>query len=400
MSRPTETARCASVVMLVAAVASLILFAPPAQADNYTARDGDAVKRTFCSKLVGGLEHPCHIMFGMFGSTPKPLLTDVNGALSVNVLTAPASGSVTFSGALPAGTNLIGKVGIDQTTAGTTNGVVVNSSALPTGASTSAAQTTAQTSLSSIVTSTAASATAALQTTQNGYLDGLEGQLTTLDGRVDGLETLVAATNTKLDTLNTAIADTAASAIDQTKVNGVTVSTGNGVAGTGVQRVTIASDNTPPAFKTDQTTHGTTDFVAADLTKINGTAGLAGLGNTGTGAQRVFSAFAGATQYAVNTTSAATAEIIPLSGSLVTYVLFDKLIVDGTGTVTWKYGTGTNCGTGTTTLEGPYNLTAQNGWVEGNGGAPVMIVPAGKALCLTTSAGTTQYTGKLLAVQF
>lgn len=42
--------------------------------------------------------------------------------------------------ATPAGSNIIGKVGIDQTTPGTTNGVVVNSSALPTGAATSANQ--------------------------------------------------------------------------------------------------------------------------------------------------------------------------------------------------------------------------------------------------------------------
>ncbi len=41
----------------------------------------------------------------------------------------------------PAGTNIIGKVGIDQTTPGTTNGVVVNSSALPTGAANAANQT-------------------------------------------------------------------------------------------------------------------------------------------------------------------------------------------------------------------------------------------------------------------
>lgn len=43
------------------------------------------------------------------------------------------SGGVTLSGALPAGTNIIGKVGIDQTTPGTTNGVQVNA-ALPAGA--------------------------------------------------------------------------------------------------------------------------------------------------------------------------------------------------------------------------------------------------------------------------
>lgn len=41
---------------------------------------------------------------------------------------------------LSAGSAIIGKVGIDQTTPGTTNGVVVNSSALPSGAATSANQ--------------------------------------------------------------------------------------------------------------------------------------------------------------------------------------------------------------------------------------------------------------------
>jgi hypothetical protein len=44
--------------------------------------------------------------------------------------------------ALGADTDVIGKVGIDQTTPGTTNGVVVNSSALPSGAATSAKQDT------------------------------------------------------------------------------------------------------------------------------------------------------------------------------------------------------------------------------------------------------------------
>ena len=43
---------------------------------------------------------------------------------------------------LGAGSAIIGKVGIDQTTPGTTNGVVVNSSVLPTGAATSANQAT------------------------------------------------------------------------------------------------------------------------------------------------------------------------------------------------------------------------------------------------------------------
>lgn len=42
-----------------------------------------------------------------------------------------------------------------------------------------------------------------------------------------------------------------------------------------------------PAFKTDQTTHGTTDLVASDHVKINGVAVSTGNGVTGTGVQRV-----------------------------------------------------------------------------------------------------------------
>lgn len=76
-------------------------------------------------------------------------------------------------------------------------------------------------------------------------------------------------------------------AVNVAQINGVTTLMGNGVTGTGSQRVTIASDNTPFAVKTDQTTHGTTDLVAADITKIGGNAILAGTGNTGTGSPRV-----------------------------------------------------------------------------------------------------------------
>jgi hypothetical protein len=72
-----------------------------------------------------------------------------------------------------------------------------------------------------------------------------------------------------------------------TQLNGVNVLMGNGATGTGSQRVTIASDNTPFAIKTDQTTHGTTDKVAADATLIKGVAYSVGNGTADTGCQRV-----------------------------------------------------------------------------------------------------------------
>ncbi len=81
-----------------------------------------------------------------------------------------------------------------------------------------------------------------------------------------------------------------------------------------------------------------------------------------------------------------TTQIIALSGTKTTYVTFSKLFAGGTVNVTLKYGTGTNCGTGTTTLEGPYPLIAQTGWTEQGGVGPVLIVPSGQALCVTTDA--------------
>jgi hypothetical protein len=59
-----------------------------------------------------------------------------------------------------------------------------------------------------------------------------------------------------------AVSAAGALSVNQTQINGNTVSSGNGVAGSGVQRVTIASDNTPFAIKIDQTTPGTTNKVS------------------------------------------------------------------------------------------------------------------------------------------
>lgn len=81
--------------------------------------------------------------------------------------------------------------------------------------------------------------------------------------------------------------------VNEAQINGVTPLMGNGVTGTGSQRVTVASDNTPFAVKIDQTTPGTTNLVAlaanqsVNVAQINGVAPLMGAGNTGTGSQRV-----------------------------------------------------------------------------------------------------------------
>lgn len=80
---------------------------------------------------------------------------------------------------------------------------------------------------------------------------------------------------------------------DTTTINNVTPLMGNGVTGTGSQRVTVASDNTPFPVKIDQTTPGTTNLVAlaanqsVNQAQVNGVTVSTGNGVSGTGVQRV-----------------------------------------------------------------------------------------------------------------
>lgn len=74
--------------------------------------------------------------------------------------------------------------------------------------------------------------------------------------------------------------------VNAAQINGVAPLMGNGVTGTGSQRVTVASDNTPFAVKIDQTTNGTTNKVAADL-RVAGAAVDLGVGTGGAATPRI-----------------------------------------------------------------------------------------------------------------
>lgn len=102
---------------------------------------------------------------------------------------------------------------------------------------------------------------------------------------------------------------------------------------------------------------------------------------------------------AISVSTATTTEVIPLVSGKRIYVTSWDIIAGGTGTITIKYGTGSSCGTGTTSLTGAYPLIAQAGIVKGNGLGAVLFVPAGNALCITTSAAV-QMSGSLSYVQF
>lgn len=84
------------------------------------------------------------------------------------------------------------------------------------------------------------------------------GKVSAVDsGGTDATNTTAHTIKTTLyDTTGTPIDFTAESPVNQTKINGVAVSTGNGVVGTGVQRVALASDTTMPALAAGSATVG------------------------------------------------------------------------------------------------------------------------------------------------
>jgi hypothetical protein len=79
-------------------------------------------------------------------------------------------------------------------------------------------------------------------------------------------------------------------------------------------------------------------------------------------------------------------QIIALSGSTVVRICNIAVGMTAQATVSIDVGTGTNCGTGTTTLWGPYP-TNTTGFTEDFLG--VLLVPAGDAVCLNFGSTVT-----------
>jgi hypothetical protein len=207
---------------------------------------------------------------------------------------------------------------------------------------------------------------------------------------------------------------------------GGTLATGGaGAVSAGTMRVTQASDSplvaatgaqTDGAAGSDTATAsliGLTKRVAQNLTTVNtsiNTAAnyeatkdsavptrLVAMGaRTGANADAVAQ---GATTVPINVSSATTTQIVGLSGGAKIYVTGLAVIAGGTGNITFVYGTGTNCGTGTTPLSGAFPLIANSGLTLGSGLGAVLMVPAGQALCVTTSAAV-QMSGMVTYAQY
>lgn len=101
----------------------------------------------------------------------------------------------------------------------------------------------------------------------------------------------------------------------------------------------------------------------------------------------------------INISTATTTQLVAgISGKAI-YVTAWDVIAAGATSFTFEYGTGANCAVGTTALTGPYGLVAQFGLAKGSGLGPVLVVPAGNALCSINSAAA-QVSGSLAYTQF
>lgn len=94
------------------------------------------------------------------------------------------------------------------------------------------------------------------------------------------------------------------------------------------------------------------------------------------------------THAVISESTAATNEIVALNGSDLIYVCSYKWVTTAANSLNWTRGTGTDCATGTTAIEGAQPFAANGGVAESGGGHPLFVVPAGNALCLVSSAAT------------
>lgn len=174
--------------------------------------------------------------------------------------------------------------------------------------------------------------------------------------------TLAAETTKVIGTVNIASGQSLAAnqSVNVAQINGVTPLMGNGTTGTGSQRVTVASDNTPFAVKL---TDGTGTAVICNASAV----------------------------YDTNTNGKTT--LVAASGSTVVYVCGFSISQSTTSAVTVSLGSGTgsNCVTTYAAKTPAYPLQAPTsispvGIVHPAGIAPWFQTAAGENLCLQTNA--------------
>lgn len=305
---------------------------------------------------------------GQYNSSPttvasgnaSPLQIDSAGNLKVNIAAGASSGAVAQG----------------STTGGQTGGLM--QAAVTAAAPSYSTGTTNPLSMDSAGNLRVAVATAT-GLAQGSTTSGQTGSM------IMGAVTTSAPTYTNAQTSPVTLTIGGAVRTDLTTLGGSSISTGNGTAGAGSQRVTVASDSPARAVGGEGATGAAVPSGAV-------------LAGAQSGANMVALIQASAS-VKIDVSTATTAQLVALSGSTKIYVTSWDVVSGGNGNVKLVYGTGTNCATGKTDLTGNYPLTAQAGLAKGSGLGPVLIVPAGNALCVMTSAAV-QMSGSLSYTQF
>lgn len=338
-------------------------------------------------------------------TTDSPATVPTTGTAATTIALLKALNN-TAAASIPAGSAIIGKVGIDQTTPGTTNLVSLSaettkvigtvnqgtspwviSGALTANQSVNVAQfggvstATGQVAVSTApVTATNTALVTALRPDSPGIVTlgqtvksasvpvaiasdqvGTAGSANTTVTTVQGI-----AGMTKLLVTPDSVALPANQSVNVAQVNGVTTLTGTGVAGTGTQRVTLS--NTDPCM-------------SPDIAKLSAP---------------------------INITSATTTSLVSVSGSTVVYVCGFAVTINQEATtadtIAFEYGTGAAC-TSPTLLTGTFGaggVTAATAPIvvqAGHGGTTIFKSAASNGICALTVGTTPSFQGFLTYVQ-
>lgn len=293
----------------------------------------------------------------------------------------------------------------------------------------------------------------ALPANQSVNVAQINGVTTTMGNGVSGTgvqRVTIASDSTGQVTLatgsNTIGALTANQSVNVAQMNGVATTMGNGVSGTGVQRVTIASDSTGQiTLATGANTIGAlTANQSVNTAQINGVAPAMGNGVSGTGVQRVtiasdstgqvalaagsatigaltanqsvnYTQMAGSTVVAdpckvnakvytlINVT--ANTQLITGTASKKTYICALNIVVAAATNVAIVSGTGSVCATSTvgnisggTTAATGWNFAANGGIALGNGDSTISATTVNADnLCILVSAAN-QTSGSIVSV--
>ena len=101
----------------------------------------------------------------------------------------------------------------------------------------------------------------------------------------------------------------------------------------------------------------------------------------------------------ISIAASTTTQLIALVANQAIYITSFDFMGSSANSVTLVYGKGTNCATSQAALTGAYPLIAQAGISKGNGLGPILYVPQGNALCITTT-DSGQLSGSVSYVQF